>query len=1301
MKHILLRIAGHTIRWTWVAATVLAVVAGIAYGAARYYLPTLLDNKASIEQTLEKLSGQKIEIEKIGPWWDGIFPGVRAQGVRVFAPGASQPSVRLDEVRVSISLLPLLQRTYTIHSLVVVHPQVVLERLRDRQLRITGFGPVGVKKPAGQKGEEGAEDSVFMAWLFAQRRMAIEDGVLKWVDDSEPAKTRVRYLTKVNLALENHGQRHHLTFTAAFPEGMCGKCALDVDIDGNPLVGKNWGGRVNIDAIGLNLDALPAVVRTEIPKDIGGQFDLRMRTQWSGGIPRVAQGLVDATNLRLPGLGEGRREIRIDRLRAGIQWRGRLDAWQLDAKHALIGLEGTPWNAGYIRVDHSPVLTRVQIQRVDLAKLAKYATQSGAAREISHSIRKGRLAKYAKRPRTVEEVSDWVQHIHPAGAIDNLIVQYDRRTNVATHWLVQGRLNEIHLEPYKKLPGVNGFSAFLLATERNGELRVNTGLATFRMPWMFRQPIPLRRVLGRIRWERKSDHWTINGRDLRLAGDAVAQGDVRMEIPFDHEKSPHLTMRVSFFGGDVSKASRYYPVNKLHKKLLDWLDQAIVSGEVVGGHLIYDGPTRDYPFKHGEGKFEVQARVHNMVLDYLKGWPPIRGANATVTFRGPGMLITADNGTVRGLRISDVVARKAIVSDKAEPVIVTGRVAGSVETAMDILRHAPPAKDGFKFSRLIAPGLVGSGMGALNLHIEIPHDTYETRISGEYRFLGGGLQLPVDGVRLTDMRGPIHFSHAGIEDGEVTARMFNQPTVVSAKTVDGPGGKETIFRAHGSVRAVDLAATYGQGLGRLISGSTTWNGILRLRAGSPNIEIRSNLAGIHTSLPAPFDVLVTDKPHTVLETVVSDRVRNLMRLQLGSRIGGLFDFRQHAGEWHFDSGQVVLGTTHAQLPGRPGLEVLLRGTKVRGEPWVSFIRAGSGEAPKFLTRVSANIDDLVAFGRAFGKFSLGLNRKGRGWVGSVGGTTAEGAVAVQSTENGTHIAMDLDSLRIPKQVGKDPMKGVDPRTFPSLNLRAKRFTNGSTNLGTLDLSAVHNELGWRIARLGIDRPDMHMRSSGTWYVVVGHDSLDYNLSLKSSDMEQTLDALGLKNLVQGGNLKMDVGLHWREDADRPGLRNLDGTINLTVKSGSILNVDQGAARIAGLFNLRSLAELLTLNFKSAAGFPFSEITGRVAIHGGTAYTDGVTIRGSSANVVARGKVNLINRKLDLTAEIYPNLRAPVTFATGWLWGPQTAALVLALQEIFHKDIEKGTRITYKIAGTMNKPKVTKMASPNEKKETAK
>lgn len=62
---------------------------------------------------------------------------------------------------------------------------------------------------------------------------------------------------------------------------------------------------------------------------------------------------------------------------------------------------------------------------------------------------------------------------------------------------------------------------------------------------------------------------------------------------------------------------------------------------------------------------------------------------------------------------------------------------------------------------------------------------------------------------------------------------------------------------------------------------------------------------------------------------------------------------------------------------------------------------------------------------------------------------------------------------------------------------------------------------------------------------------------------------------------------------------------------------------------------------------------------------------------------------DLIADIYPDLRGGVTMASGWLWGPATAAWILAAQELLKKEIAKGTRITYSITGKWSAPKIVK------------
>ncbi|MEE8482801.1 MAG: hypothetical protein V3S12_05560, partial [Acidiferrobacterales bacterium] len=109
MRQKLLRVAGFASRCASYAGAALLLLGMVSYIAARLWLPALLADKSRIEKTLTDLSGQVVRIKHIQPHWDGIFPGVAVSDVKVFSGDARSPSVILEQVRVSISLLPLLQ----------------------------------------------------------------------------------------------------------------------------------------------------------------------------------------------------------------------------------------------------------------------------------------------------------------------------------------------------------------------------------------------------------------------------------------------------------------------------------------------------------------------------------------------------------------------------------------------------------------------------------------------------------------------------------------------------------------------------------------------------------------------------------------------------------------------------------------------------------------------------------------------------------------------------------------------------------------------------------------------------------------------------------------------------------------------------------------------------------------------------------------------------------------------------------------------------------------------------------------
>ncbi len=1260
MKRRLLRAAGLASRWMSYTGAAVLLLGVVSYVAARLWLPALLADKSRIEKSLTDLSGQIVQIEHIQPHWDGIFPGVSVSGVRVFSGDAHSPSVILEQVRVTISLLPLLQGKLGIHRMVVVRPHIALERLADNRFRISGYttNESRPRKPNGR----------FVEWLFEQKELIIEDGTLQWLDH-KAIKPEPYYLLGVNLSLSNAGQRHRLIFNADFPADLCIHCALDIDIEGNPMLGDDWGGRATINAVGLDLSGLPAAVKNNLPPTLKGRFDLQLRTQWVHGRLRVAQGNIDAFGLRIPAL-VSKEPLSVDRLRGHVRWQGKVGGWRLDVDNALIGLGGEPWSAGRLRLDHNPDTTHAQIQHVSVDQLVSFSRHFDVPQKVRF----------------------YLDGLKPSGSINDLSIKWDRRADAESRFYLKSRLSNITVRQFGKLPGIKGLSGRLVLAPSYGDLYLDTRRGLLSLPHIFRDKISVRRLLGQVHWEKKENRWEISAQDIRLTGDAVARGSLLLRMPFDRKTSPYLKLRFDFNSANVRAAGKYYPINRMRPTLLAWLDKSVISGYGVRGHVVFDGETRKFPFRDGSGTFEVQADIRDAVFNYLDDWIPVTGAEVTLLFRGPAMLIIAHSGWIDDMAIRDVVVQKQDLKNRQEPIKVSMRATGPAEAALAVLRNSPMATRSDAWRRFLAPGLEVQGPGALNMQITVvPTRPEETRLQGEYRFHGSRIDTPVADFQLENVHGHIRFDEKGITNGKLDATFLGEPTAVVVLGKQGTDQSRTVFRVDGVLSAKGLAGHFGGGLDKFLSGRAVWNGELEFTDHGPQFFIRSDLAGMKTVLPGPYRNLETKTPQVILETVESDRNAHRMRVQLGDNSHGVLDFENSGARWRFAGGHIALGETQVEVPSHDGLHVSLAATRLNGDDWAAlFSGAGEADLPDFVQQLSVTAEALQVYGRRAGKFQLNLMRQKGGWEGVIDGDTLEGKIKLLTGDNG-RIDLDLNRLRLPQQSKTARRQRLDPRDFPTLAIKSRKFQVGKADLGALDFWGAHTDIGWKILHFNLERPEMRLFADGNWYYVVGHDSVEMELQLISDNMGKTLAALNLKNQMHRGKADLKIDLRWREDSKRPGLSNMDGKIELSVKDGSLLDVKEGIARLAGALNLSSFGKYLTLDFDPAVGkgFVFGDISGRIAIKNGDAYTDAFSVRGSAADIIVRGRIGLVKEDFDLVADIYPDLRGGVTVAAGWLWGPVTAAWILAVQELLKKEIAEGTRITYRITGKWQSPKIVK------------
>jgi len=1265
----------HTRKWTWFTTLAAVIFLFVVGGIAQYWLPKLIADKAQVEHYLSKASKQTITIGRLQTAWDGVYPGIRATDIVIRDPKTPAHELNLKEVRASLSYLSILRGKPTLHRLIIIKPELEIVRNADGRLRVSGIQ--AVNKPAKISKPDRQESPAAVEWLLSQGRVEIKDGHFLWRDRVHRG-VGVLDLKNVDLALVNSGERHQLDFSAKFPEDICKVCNFSLDIEGNPLISKKWGGFVNFNAIGLNLRNRLTLLYKKFPANLVGEVDLVLRSQWSQGVPRIAYGRITANDLTVP-LGKFGNSLTLDNLVSSIRWRGRENNWKLEADLPFVRINDQPWLPGQIKITRYTGGTSVYLRHLNIKQAVK-------------------LTDPFRIPPKVRQL---ISRLQPSGFVDNLYVDLKDKKGEEDRLKVKAEIRQLASLPYKKIPGIKGLNANVDTSETHGEIFVNSQRGEFNSTHVFRQPLPINRAKARIVWQLKNNIVDVNTQNIQLIGrDLSVRGGFVFHLPLDRRQSPQLDLRAEIFNGVVARKSIYLPVNVLKPRLVSWLDQSIVSGKLTDGHVIYRGKTREFPFVNNNGLFEVEANVEHGKLNFLPGWKPLFGANMKLLFRGHSMLITGSSARVDRLDVNELVARKDNFKDHDEPIRVTGRISGPVNDALAVLRDAAAHGQKGGWTRFVQSDIQAFGKGQLSLRVEIPaiHGRPH-HMQGRYEFLNSGLVLPVGDIPAKNIVGVVRFNEKGVVDGNLQANALGGPVNVAISGQKRPRDPETTFRLNGRMTVRGLADEYGEWIGRYFSGNMPWAGTVSFTKGIPNIALQGKMKAIKTSLPQPVRQLSNIDESLVLKSTSNSHKRQILRLELGNQFSGMIDYQAFGDRWKFVEGRLLVGPGMASLKGENGLYMDFRSDRLKAEDWVQVVHDASGGegVPTLVQGVSGQFENVDSLDRDWGKAQFVVKRNSRNtWSGDIEGNSLKGKVVLDTGHRGGKIALDLDRLHIPEGKKEEDKKKAeknpwDPRQFPTLEISSRDFSFGVMQLGQLDFSAQHTRIGWEINRFDLKRPDMIMSANGTWFRVAGNYVTDVRMGLTSTDLGNTMAALGNPGQVTGGTMNMDVNLNWRQDSKNRGFENLNGDISLEAKDGKFNKIDP-AQESGGPFSLFSLSRYLSLDFSPAfgKGLAFNSIKGKIAVQQGVARSDGLTMTASVASVIARGYIGLAKRDIDVNADIYPNLKGGVTIATGSIFGLQAAAWAYAIQQLFSHEIEKGTRISYHITGSLDKPKVTKM-----------
>jgi len=1249
----------------WGSGALLASLV-LLYIAARIYWPTVATSQLDLEALLTRTTHHTVRLGRVEPYWDGLNPGVRVWGATVYGEDGRTPSVRIAEVQGTVALLPLLWGRVEVGRLVLSRPVLTLVRDEDGRIAVAGLASRPQQSPGGAA-----------AWLLQQPRVIVQDGEMRWVDAREAGTALL--LSRLEIDLRNSGERHRVAVSANLPRALCRECSLALDISGNPLAGP-WDGEVSLRAQGLNITALPLALRERLPETLQGQFDLQLWSDWSGGRPQWVRGDAAVKALRAP-LGGERPPLALRELAANVIWRADGSGWRLDLTDLKLALSRRRWSAGRLRITKGDAESSLEVQHVELDDVTAFAANYQS------------LHPMLKR---------WVD-MRPAGALERVDVRLRGPFDKPEAFTAKARLLDVGVAAYERVPGVRGLSGNVSFDANRGDLEIDAADAALDLPTVFRAPLHARRATGMVHWEKTATAWRITGDDLRVTGDdGTGSGAMTFELPHDRSVSPVLRLYVDFRDGNGAHAARYYPAYHLPPRTLEWMEWAFLGGRVLSGHLIYEGPIRAWPFEAGQGRFEIRGRVRDGVYRYLRGWTPLTQAEANVAIDGPNVRVTgqgrigtllARNVSVEVKRAEDGQGRLARVQAQVEgPVAETLRVLQTVDSSRATAWQT--------YARDIARA---EGTGKLDLDVQIPiRQERGPSFLASYRFTNAALKL-ADGGGLEGANGFVSFSEAGLRESSVQGTLFGGPLVLAA----AHNGGELHVHAAGKVLPAELLRGR-RPLAERVSGDIDWSLAWQNRPSGPQVRAQADLRAVRSRLPAPLAKAdATSLDALTISTEQSAPGTLVLALNGGSALNGKLAFAREDGDWRFQKGRIDVGKPTTRLPQANGLEVGLNIDALDVDRWLPLIGTGTSPAaatatPPFLTALTADIKRLDLANRRWGRLFVHLVQRGSEWRTVLDGDALAGEGAlVFAPKTPPRIRLDLAYLRLPERAeaqapaqDKDKDKeATDPRRLPTLDLHALSFEYKQRKFGELNFAAAPYEQGWRVERMNLTRPEMKLVTRGVWRIVGERQATDLNIEFDSDNMGATLDGFGSTGQMADGKVKLRANLSWPGSPMRPALAGLDGKIELTAEKGRFLKFDPGAARLFGLLDLRSIGRYLTLDFSPAfgKGFVFDAIHGTITLERGNAYTRDFVVRGPSLGMGANGRIGLAAEDYDLVLEASPKFDSTLTLTSWGLFGPGAAAAVLALQKLFKRQIEAGTRITYVVKGPWDNPKVTKLS----------
>lgn len=1281
----------HLPRFVWRLLVVLFFVLAILFLLVRHVvMPQVANYREDIEQRVSQGAGLPVKIAHLEASWNGLRPELALRGVQ-FIDRSGNPALELPEVNLAVAWSSLWHFGLRLHRLEIIRPELDIQRDHDGNIFVAGLPISG----------GGGSKSNFQDFVLQQDRILIRDGRVVWTDLQRAAPPLA--LDKVQLRIDNFLGAHRFALRADPPVQSSSSLDLRGDLRGASFSDLDaWRGKLY-----LSLDNADLAVWQKwtdyplyLPRGRGGlrawlDFEGRDVTGMTGDLA-----LADVS-LRL---GDNVPQLDLASLKGRMKFSLNKGVIAVSAENlTLAAQQGLHIGPTSLRLRYEP-------GRGKLGPRGEFSTEQQDVQVLA------RLAAFLPLP---EDARRSLVTADPAGKVEQISFKWEgsapdiRPARPVERFNLSARASALSLHPVGGVPGFTGLGVEVQGSERAGTFSAGIAAGGLYLPTIMHEPwLPLNTA-------RLAGSWAHE----KPAGDTAERLTIRLvqgELANEHLEASVSGMWQARAGGpgylDLKAHAPIAPLGEVWRYIphaapvdvVSWLHKSLVGGQGENLRFQLTGDLAKFPFNKSPGVFKLETRIRDGVIsEFSHGWPGMQTLQGSFLLDRQRLAIQADSG-----RYGNAVARNVkieipdLMNEGKQVLTVDGKATGPNTDFLNYVNasHLREISGGF------TADIRAQGSGELELKLEVPlHESVHTRVNGSYELQAQSLRLTPVLPDFSAVRARLGFTERGLSLPSARAQFLGRPISATGRTEDDGSMR---FDAQGNLMASGLKELVKLDGWEYLGGESPVSVLIRVRSGVFEVTADSTLAGLTSSLPAPFAKTAAERwplRFSLRQEHRAEASTQTWRVSLPNRLDVLWqdNCSEHCS---IAAGAVGVGEP-AVLPAQ-GWRIGGNLPEVDVDVWRPVFERIFPASTGGATAGVAEGDDgtelagtvragrVLASGYVFREVSGRFSKRGQTWRAQIDGPDLAGEASWRDQGNGLVRARlkRLIMTGADKPAGTATMDADALEKLPSLDVVADAFEFRKFKLGRLSLRA-RNEAGlWKLEQIGLKSPDVEINGSGEWQPAGLNAGTRLDFKLHSTDAGATLARIGYPDMLRSGVADFEGSARWRASPVSLDFGSLNGRVRLDASNGQFREMEPGAGRLLGILSLQSLPRRITLDFNDvfSAGFAFDRISGGMDIVDGVLHTNDLEVRGPAARVFIGGSTDLGRETHTLHFKIQPTLSE--TVAVGVIVGqaavgvlnPAVGAAAYLAQKLLRDPVEKIFSYEYSMTGSWADPKVEKV-----------